>query len=144
MECSLRHVGIVVNDIQEWAQFLVEVLGFELIADAHESGAQLDSSLGLEGIKVHVMKYSDHMGSVIELLSFKSHIDDKYRKEDLFSLGIRHIALTVTDIELTLSKISRCYGEPKGRITISKDGRVKMIYVRGPEGCLFELVEELQ
>ena len=142
--CILRHTGIVVNNIQEWSLFLTEILGLELISDALETGPQLDSSLGLKDLKIHVRKYSDRMGGKIELLSFESHTDNHWQKQEVYLPGIRHIALTVNNIELTMAHIQNRYGDFKGLITTSSDGRVKMAYVGGPEGCLFELVEELK
>ena len=141
---SIRHTGIVVHNIDEWAYFFVEILGFKLLSDTLESGSQLDSSLGLRNVYVHVMKFSDFSGCVIEVLCFKSHFDASVQKSELFSVGIRHIALTVSDIQLTTSKFNERYGYSKGIISRSRDGRVKMAYIKGPEGCLFELVEEIK
>ena len=95
---SIRHTGIVVNDIDEWAYFLVEILGFKLLSDVLESGPQLDSSLGLRDVQVQVKKFIDVRDSMIEVLCFKSHLDPSSESSNVFSLGIRHIALTVTDV----------------------------------------------
>ena len=49
-----------------------------------------------------------------------------------------------SDIEQICSRFHERYADPQGLITISSDGRVKMTYIKGPEGCLFELVEEIK
>ena len=141
---SIRHTGIVVHDIDEWVHFLVKILGFKLLSDVLESGSQLDSSLGLRDVQVQVKKFIDVRDSMIEVLCFKSHLDPSSESSNVFSLGIRHIALTVTDIEQISSKFHDRYADPQGLITKSSDGCVKMTYIKGPEGCLFELVEEIK
>ena len=138
-----RHTGIIVNDIYEWSYFFDKILGFQLLSDVVESGSHLNSSLGLSDVHVHVMKFADRMGFIIELLCFKSHVDKYSCSSQAYSVGIRHIALTVNDIELITSLFKDRYGDSQGEISISNDGRVKMVYLKGPEGCLFELVEEI-
>ena len=142
--CSLRHTGIVVNAIDEWSTFLIEVLGFQVISDKLESGSRLDSSLGLQDIEVHVVKLHDFNGYIIELLQFRSHQDTNIPIFEVFTPGLRHLALTVKDIDATFSLFQSRYSVQQGQISTSTDGRVKMVYARGPEGCLFELVEELK
>ena len=62
---SIRHNGIDFKDIDEWAYFLVEILGFKLLSDVLESGSQLDSSLGLRDVQVQVKKFIDVRDSMI-------------------------------------------------------------------------------
>ena len=141
--CSLRHTGIVVNAIDEWSTFLIEVLGFQVISDKLESGSRLDSSLGLQDIEVHVVKLHDFNGYIIELLQFRSHQDTNIPIFEVFTPGLRHLALTVKDIDATFSLFNHVIQCNKVRFLPQLMVVLKW-FARGPEGCLFELVEELK
>ena len=58
------------------------------------------------------------------------------------TLGIRNIAFAVEDIEAVVAKLKE-----KGMETFSEiqdfEGRYKLCYVRGPEGIILELAEEV-
>ena len=88
------------------------------------------------------MKFIDSKGLLLNFC-FKSHVDNSACPSKVYSPGIRHIALTVNDIELITTLFKDRYSDSQGEISLSIDGRVKMVYLRGPEACLFELVEEI-
>ena len=140
--CCFRHTGIVVNDIYEWSYFFDKILGFQLLSDVVESGSHLDSSLGLSDVHVHVMKFIDSKGFIIELLCFKSHVDNSACPSKVYSPGIRHIALTVNDIELITTLFKDRYSDSQGEISLSIDGRVKMVYLRAQKPVYLSLLRK--
>jgi len=56
--------------------------------------------------------------------------------------GVRHIAFAVEDIEAVVAKLKE-----KGTETFSEiqdfEGKYKLCYVRGPEGIILELAEQI-
>ena len=71
---SLRHIGIVVRDIDESLDFY-QMLGYEVVADVQEDGKFIDEILGLYNVKLRTikMKQSNHM---VELLYYENPIPD--------------------------------------------------------------------
>jgi catechol 2,3-dioxygenase-like lactoylglutathione lyase family enzyme len=142
MISGIRHLGIVVHDLNYSLDFWVNIIGFKVSRRMEEEGAHLDTMLGLKNVKVTTVKLSANDGNLIELLHFHSHPDETKWRGKPYSTGITHVALTVEDIDKVLSKIERfgltCSNYPQ----LSPDGLVRGVYANGPEGLLIELVEE--
>lgn len=58
-------------------------------------------------------------------------------------VGIRHIAFAVEDIEAVVAKLKKHGAELVGEIQNYQNAH-KLCYVRGPEGIILELAEELK
>ena len=140
---ELRHVGLVVTDIEKALDFWQNMLGFELVKRMEESGQHLDQMIGLQGVRVTTAKLKDQNLGMVELLQFHSHPDKSQWDGTPFSTGLTHIAFTVTDIEKTYEDFKRAGVEFPASPQLSPDGTVKVIYAKGPEGLLMELVEVL-
>ena len=141
IKATIRHTGIVVNNLQKSLDFWCNDLGFQVIRKMDESGTQIDSILGLKGTKLTTAKLGDKNGNQIELLKFHSHQNDSSWKGGVFTTGLTHIALNVNNLsELHVHLCNLGYKfnvEPQ----VSVDGLVKVTYMHGPEGLLLELVE---
>ena len=143
MSNLLRHIGIVVQNLDENIRFWSKIMGFKIAKKMEEKGKHIDLITGLEEVKVTTVKLSDNESNVVELLKFHSHPDKKEWQGKPFSTGITHLALTVENISLMIKKLNEegyvnCV-EPQ----ISPDGKVKVIYAKGPEGLILELVQIL-
>ena len=68
MANTLRHTGIVVDDIEKHFELWTNIMGFKVISDNIESGSQIESILGIPNVKVRTVKLSDDLEQVIELL----------------------------------------------------------------------------
>ena len=141
---AIRHVGIVVADLQQALNFWCDVLHFDIVRELEESGPIIDAMMGLKNAKLTTVKLSTQDGSMVELLYFHSHPDQPIWRGKPFSTGITHIALTVADIDNVTSKIKQVGGNLPGEPQISLDGKVKVVYASAPDGVLLELVEPLQ
>ena len=76
---DVRHVGIVVSNLQNALTFWCDVLGFKKICQMDESGPHIDSMMGLSDVCVTTVKLAAEGGSMVELLKFNSHKDkDKW------------------------------------------------------------------
>jgi 4-hydroxyphenylpyruvate dioxygenase-like putative hemolysin len=59
------------------------------------------------------------------------------------TLGIRHIAFVVEDIEAVVAKLKKRGAELFGEIQ-NYENVYKLCYVRGPEGIILELAERIK
>jgi 4-hydroxyphenylpyruvate dioxygenase-like putative hemolysin len=81
----------------------------------------------------------------IELVKYHTPSDENGIQQPLANantLGIRHIAFVVEDIEAVVAKLKE-----KGTATFSEvqdyEGMYKLCYIRGPEGIILELAEQI-
>ena len=82
-------------------------------------------------------------GQLVELLRFHSHPDSAQWNGTAYSTGLTHIALTVDNLDQLLVKLKQAGVSTPASPQHSPDGDVKVIYAKGPEGILLELVEVL-
>jgi len=144
LKSTLRHTGIVVQDIDRCLYFWTEIMGFTILRKLNESGNYIDKITGLNNVKLKTYKLADQKGNIIELLKFLSHPDSDFWNGSSNSTGITHLALNVDSIEFYL-KIFNDSGYIKNiEPQLSPDGKVKVAYVKGPENIILELVECLE
>ncbi|WP_115118585.1 VOC family protein [Synechococcus sp. UW105] len=144
MITSIRHTGLVVNDLDKALRFWCDILGFTIVKQMTESGTHIDSMMGLSNVNVTTVKLSAPVSGQIELLKFHSHDNATFWKGTPYSIGLTHIALTVTDLDSLVSKLRMEEVIFPAPPQYSPDGLVKVIYAQGPEGVLLELVELLK
>ena len=145
MSATIRHVGVVVNDMDLWLEVLTVDFKFDIWRDQIESGHFISGLIGIPMTKVRTVKLKDANSSVIELLRFESPREHHNEAGALQpnSPGITHIALQVASIDETNGKLFTRGFSPISSPLISEDGLAKVSYVRGPENVLFEIVEVL-
>ena len=140
---NFRHVGIVTNDMEESCNFYVEKLGFKIINDNKEDSDFINRVLNLRDSNLRTVKLRDNNNFTLELLSFNFEEDFKdVNYKNIFSNGITHIAITVSDLDNTISQIKddvEFLSEPE----VSPDGKVNLVFCRAIDGVFLELVEEL-
>ena len=137
----VRHVGIVVQDLEQAIHFYQELLGLEVVQRSEESGPFLDDLLGLESTRATTVKMSAADGpTLVELLKFHSHPDNR-RAARPYSLGPTHVAFTVKNLQQRFERL-RAQGIPfTTPPKPSPDGQALVTFCRDPEGNLIELVE---
>jgi catechol 2,3-dioxygenase-like lactoylglutathione lyase family enzyme len=141
MITAIRHVGLVVTDIERSLEFWCSLMGFVVSRLMEESGPHIDAMMGLKDVRVTTAKLSAPDGNILELLCFHSH-HDKARWEGMpYSTGFTHIALTVSDLDETCRRLQQAGVYFPAEPQRSPDGVAKVIYATGPEGVLLELVE---
>ncbi len=144
MITAIRHIGVVVADLEQALHFWRDVLGFRIEKRMEESGPHIDAMMGLSGVRLTTIKLAACDNNLVELLHFHSHPDKPHWEGRPFSTGITHIALTVDDLDATCSKLAGegvTFSSPP---QYSPDGYAKVTYGRGPEGVLLELVEVIK
>lgn len=140
---GVRHTGIVVNDIENAIKFWVNLLGFKVVIDQIEEGEFIDKLLGLNNVSVRTIKLSAQDGSVIELLHFLSHKSLPAWDGNPYKTGLTHIAFNVKDISGTVSILESNGYSQVNQYQNSLNRKVLVCYVKGFEGILIELVEQL-
>ena len=137
---EVRHVGIVVKNMENSLKFYRDLLGLEIIRDMDEHGGYIDNMLSLDDVHVRTVKLSAGMGNtLIELLDFKSHNDNEIR--NFYTIGASHVALTVDNLEDLYKHLSENNVKFNAPPQKSSDGLVKVTFCNDPDGTPIELVE---
>ena len=143
MITQIRHTGLVVADLEGALRFWRDLLGFRVEKRMDESGPHIDAMMGLKDVRVKTVKMTAPEGGMIELLHFQSHPDIPAWLGKPYSTGFTHIAMTVGNLDEVYKKLSAAGAVFPASPQYSPDGDVKVIYCKGPEGVLLELVEKL-
>jgi catechol 2,3-dioxygenase-like lactoylglutathione lyase family enzyme len=140
---SLRHVGIVVNDIEKSLKFWIQ-LGLQVKSDQLEENPFISRLLGFEVNYLRTVKLMAKDSEVLlELLSFDSATVDAKRETQPNSLGITHIALNVISITDAADVIYIFGGQiVSDAILSAQSGRLEVAYFKTFDGVLLELVQE--
>ena len=141
---KMDHVGIVVNDLPAAKAFFLG-LGFESQGEGEAEGAWLDTIVGLKGVRTAVAMLQTPGGQAkIELIKFYTPSEENgVQPQPANTLGIRHIAFIVEDIEAVVARLKEKGAEVFSEIQQYEDV-YKLIYIRGPEGIILELAQELK
>ena len=144
MITQIRHTGLVVADLKGALRFWRDLLGFKVEKQMDESGPHIDAMMGLKDVCVTTVKMVAPEGGMIELLYFQSHTDRPEWVGKPYSTGFTHIAVTVGNLDFVFKKLTEEGVVFPAPPQYSPDRAVKVIYCRGPEGVLIELVENLK
>ena len=139
----MDHVGIVVDDLADAVAFFVE-LGLELHGEAPVEGDWVDRVVGLDGVRAQIamLQTPDGHGR-LELAKFDSPpTDNGDQRAPANAPGIRHVTFAVDDIDATLARLRPWGAELVGELGRYED-RYRLCYVRGPEGIIIELAEQI-
>ena len=141
---TTRHVGIVVNDLYKTRDFWINTLGFKLHIEAKEESPYIDDLLSIKEPNLTTVKLIDSKGFIIELLDFESYQVNQSWSGDLKTTGLTHIALTVDNLDELVDKLKNQNYQTLSEIKISPNKKVKVVFVKGPEAIMLELVQELK
>ena len=140
---AVRHVGIVVVDLDRALRFYRDLLGLVLAREMDEGGDYLARLTALPGAAARTVKLAAPGGGMVELLRFTSHPAAVGPEPSAATPGCSHVAFTVPDLEAVHARLSaagvRFHAPPQ----VSPDGGARVAYCRDPEGTIIELVEIL-
>jgi catechol 2,3-dioxygenase-like lactoylglutathione lyase family enzyme len=139
----MDHVGIVVDDLEAATAFFLE-LGFKLQDDGSVEGGWVDRVVGLEGVRSQLAMVETPDGNGrLELTKFHAPSSpDGDRHAPANTPGIRHIAFLVNDIDAAVAGLRAHGAELVGEVERYGD-IYRLCYVRGPEGIIVELAEQI-
>jgi catechol 2,3-dioxygenase-like lactoylglutathione lyase family enzyme len=139
----MDHVGIVVDDLAAATAFFVE-LGLKLQGEGSVEGGWVDRIVGLEGVRAELAMMQTPDGHArLELTKFHAPSGrDGERHAPANTPGIRHVAFAVDDIDAVVAGLQARGAELVGEVERYKDS-YRLCYVRGPEGIIVELAEQI-
>ena len=140
----MDNVLIVVDDLEAATAFFVE-LGMELEGRALNEGDWVDRTVGLDGVRADIvmMRTPDGHGRV-ELSKFHTPaaISSEPRNAPANTLGIRRIMFAVEGIDDVIARLRTHGAELVGEVAQYEDS-YRLCFVRGPEGIIVGLAEQL-
>ncbi|MEU4235439.1 VOC family protein [Nonomuraea sp. NPDC026600] len=139
----LENVGIVVDDLAATIEFFVE-LGLELEGEGPVEGRWVDRVVGLDDLRLDVamMRTPDGHGR-LELMKFHTPTAvSAAPNAPANALGIRRIMFAVKDIDAVVAGLRARGTELMGELVRYEDS-CRLCYVRGPEGIIVALSEQL-
>ena len=139
----MDNVGLVVEDLDAAIAFCTE-LGLELEGRAPIEGDWADGVTGLRGLRVEIAMLRTPDGhSRLELSRFLAPpVVADHRNAPVNALGYLRVMFTVEDIDDTLARLRKHGAELVGEVVQYK-AVYRLCYIRGPEGILIGLAQEL-
>jgi catechol 2,3-dioxygenase-like lactoylglutathione lyase family enzyme len=140
----MDNVLIVVEDIDAVIAFLVE-LGMELEGKGPVEGRWVERVIGIDDVRqdVAMLRTPDGHGR-IELATFHTPraISPEPKNAPVNTLGIRRVMFAVDDIDDVVARVRDHGAELVGEVARYEDV-YRLCYVRGPEGIIVGLAEQL-
>ena len=139
----MDNVGIVVEDLDAAIEFFAE-LGLNLEGRAHVEGDWADGVTGLRNQRVEIAMMRTPDGhSRLELCRFLAPpVAADHRRAPVNALGYLRVMFTVEDVDDTLARLSSRGAELVDKVVQYED-KYRLCYIRGPEGILIGLAQEL-
>jgi catechol 2,3-dioxygenase-like lactoylglutathione lyase family enzyme len=145
MGVRLDNVGIVVEDLDAAIEFFRE-LGLELEGRGTVEGewAGRVTGLGDQRVEIAMMRTPDGHGR-LELSRFLApDVVADHRDAPVNALGYLRVMFAVDDIDGTLARLSKHGAQLVSTEVIQYEDAYRLCYVRGPEGILIGLAQELR
>jgi catechol 2,3-dioxygenase-like lactoylglutathione lyase family enzyme len=141
----MDNVGIVVEDIETTIEFFRE-LGLELEGKALVEGewAGRVTGLGDQRVETAMMRTPDGHGR-LELSRFLAPptVAD-HRNAPVNALGYLRVMFAVDDIDETLARLQDHGAQLVSSEVVQYEDVYRLCYIRGPEGLLIGLAQELR
>jgi catechol 2,3-dioxygenase-like lactoylglutathione lyase family enzyme len=140
----MDHVSVVVDDLKAAIAFFVE-LGMELEGEAPIEGPWVDRVNALDGVRVDIamMRTPDGHGR-LELTKFHTPTAVRAEPENALgnTLGLRSVMFAVDDLDTAVARLRAHGAQLIGEVVQYQDS-YRLCYVRGPEGIIVALAEQL-
>lgn len=139
----MDNVSIIVDNLKATIEFFLE-LGLEIEGETTVEGHWVDRVLGLDGVRSDiVMMRTPDGNSRLELSKFQKPKAIKTKVDmPVNTLGISRIMFAVADINDVVARLQKHGAELVGEIGQYKD-MYRLCYIRGPEGIIVALAEQL-
>jgi catechol 2,3-dioxygenase-like lactoylglutathione lyase family enzyme len=144
MTLRLDNVGIVVEALEPAIEFFRE-LGLELEGRGIVEGewAGRVTGLGDQTVEIAMMRTPDGNGR-LELSRFIApQVVADHRNAPVNALGYLRVMFAVDDIDDTLDRLVEHGAHLVSRDVVQFETSYRLCYIRGPEGILIGLAEEL-
>lgn len=144
MAVRMDNVGIVVADLDAAVAFFCELgLVLEGRTLISEAWAGAVTGLGEQQVEIAMLNTPDGGGS-IELSRFIDPVVvADHRTAPVNSLGYLRVMFAVDDLDSTLERLSTHGIEMVSTDVVRYENAYRLCYIRGPEGILIGLAEQL-
>ena len=143
MIVRMDNVAVIVDDLAAAIAFFVD-LGLELEGETTVEGPLVDRIVGLSGVRsdIAVLRTPDGH-SRIELTKFRSPTAVRtVPNPPVNTLGMGRIMFAVDDVDAVVAGLQARGSELVGEV-VQYENSYRLCYVRGPEGIIVALAEEL-
>jgi catechol 2,3-dioxygenase-like lactoylglutathione lyase family enzyme len=140
----MDNVGIVVEDLEATIEFFRE-LGLELEGRGMVEGewAGRVTGLGDQRVEIAMMRTPDGH-SRLELSRFLTPpVIADHRNAPVNALGYLRVMFAVDDVDETLARLREHGAELVGDGVVQYEDAYRLCYIRGPEGLLIGLAQQL-
>jgi catechol 2,3-dioxygenase-like lactoylglutathione lyase family enzyme len=140
----MDNMGIVVENLEGTIEFFRE-LGLELEGRATVEGewAGRVTGLGDQRVEIAMMRTPDGHGR-LELSRFLDPpVVADHRNAPVNALGYLRVMFAVDDIDETLARLSKRGAQLVSSEVVQYEDAYRLCYIRGPDGLLIGLAEEL-
>ena len=139
----MDHVSVVVDDLEAAIAFFIE-LGMELEGEAPIEGPWVDRVNALDDVRVDIAMMRRDGHGRLELTKFHSPTAVSAEPENApaNTLGLRSIMFAIDDIDATVAGLRARGAELVGEVAQYQDS-YRLCYVRGPDGIIVALAEQL-
>ncbi len=140
----MDNMGIVVEDLEGTIEFFRE-LGLELEGRAMVEGewAGRVTGLGDQRVEIAMMRTPDGHGR-LELSRFlEPPVVADHRTAPVNALGYLRVMFAVDDIDETLARLTKRGAQLVSSEVVQYEDAYRLCYIRGPDGLLIGLAEEL-
>jgi catechol 2,3-dioxygenase-like lactoylglutathione lyase family enzyme len=141
----MDNVAIVVDDLDAAIAFFTE-LGMELEGEAQIEGLVADRTVGLDGVRTDIAMMRTPDGhSKLELTKYHSPaaIGATPHGPPPNTLGLHRVMFAVDDIDDVVARLRTHGAELVGEMVQYEDS-YRLCYLRGPEGIIVALAEQLR
>ncbi len=139
---GIHHAGLVVRDLDAAVSFYSALLDMEVIERDHwrAPDAAADSAVGLAGSSADGLMLRGS-GSYLELWQYQSPDQEGAdpASQGAHELGLRHLAIEVSDVDAALDRIVELGGSRMGE-PLRMPGGAAAVYCRDPFGTIIELM----
>lgn len=141
----LRHIGIVVSDLETARQIFESFLGCTLEKTYTSlSGDYYDTLTGINNAKLNIIIFKTSNGELFELIEYPENQSDDLVSAKPDTPGISHFSVTVEDLDMLFAKRHDFDVEFISDPLVHSENSVKVAYVRIMNEFIAELVEELE
>lgn len=138
----MDNVLIVVDDLEAVKSFFIE-LGLTLEGETTVEGPLVGQLIGLENVRATLAMMRTPDGQGIELDKFHTPGAIRFGPVDapVNTLGIRRIMFAVDDLDVLVARLRARGAELIGQMQY--ENTYRLAYIRGPEGIIVALADEL-
>ena len=144
MTLRLDNVGIVVEDLGAAIEFFAE-LGLELEGRGMVEGewAGRVTGLGNQRVEIAMLRTPDGHGRLEVSRFLEPEVIADHRNAPVNALGYLRVMFAVDDIDDTLSRLLQHGAQLVSTEVIQYETAYRLCYIRGPEGILIGLAQQL-